>query len=90
MLSANKNNLTLRAKEEAKKILQELKIEKFSSTEDVGIFIERLDCEVAGLVSLKEEKVAIDDELLKTYDLLTDIAIDNESDLQFLNRLFFK
>ena len=51
---------------------------------------DKLDSKVAGLVSLKEcENKPIDEELLKIYDLLTDIIIDNEDDLNFLNQLFF-
>ncbi len=84
-----KNKFTLRAKEEAQKILKELKIENLNN-DNICDLQDKLDSKVAGLVSLKEcENKPIDEELLKIYDLLTDIIIDNEDDLNFLNQLFF-
>jgi hypothetical protein len=41
------------------------------------------------LVNAQEDGESIDEELLKIYDLLTDIVLDNEEDLDFLNQLFF-
>ena len=84
-----KSKFSLRAKEEAKKLLHKLNIEEFLSLDDSGRFIEVLDSEVAGLVSIKEENKPIDEELLEIYDLLTDIVLDNEEDLAFLNSIFF-
>lgn len=84
-----KNKFTTRAKEEAKKLLIKSKIEKFLSLDDSGRFIEILDYEVASLVNSKEDGETIDEELLAIYDLLTDIVLDNEADLNFLNQIFF-
>ncbi len=83
-----KINFTPRAKEEARKILKKLGISKF--IKDTGDFISTLDLYVSSLVTQKEiEKNSIDEELLKIYDLLIDIVLDNEEDLDFLNNLFF-
>ena len=38
---------------------------------------------------LRKRQEKIDEELLKIYDLLTDIVLDNENDIEFLNALFF-
>ena len=84
-----KNKFTARVKEEAKKLLLESKIEKFISLDDSGQFIEILDFEVASLVNSQEAGEKIDEELLEIYDLLTDIVLDNEENLGFLNQLFF-
>lgn len=84
-----KNKFTTRAKEEAKKLLLESKIEKFLSLDDSGRMIEILDFKVASLVNSQEEGETIDEELLEIYDLLTDIVLENEDDLDFLNQLFF-
>lgn len=84
-----KNKFTTRAKEEAKKLLLESKIEKFKSYDDSGRFIEILDFKVASLVNAQEDGETIDKELLKIYDLLTDIVLGNEKDIDFLNKLFF-
>ena len=91
MLSeVQKNKFTKRAKDEARELLRNLNIGKFISTDDTGRLIEQLDCEVSGLVSQKEcENQKIDEELLDIYDLLTDIVLDNEENLDFLNELFF-
>ena len=83
-----KNKFTPRAKQEARKILEAIGIEKFIN--DTGDFIETLDVKVSGLVTAKEcEGKVIDEELLEIYDLLTDIVLVNEEDLDFLNSLFF-
>lgn len=90
MLSKNQQNkFTTRAKEEAKRLLLELNIEKFLSFDDSGSMINFLDFKVASLVNAKEDGEVIDEELLEIYDLLTDIVLDNEEDLDFLNQLFF-
>ena len=90
MLSeAQKNEFTPRAKEEALRILKSLKIDRFAD-DNLGDFIEELDVLVGGLVTAKEcEGQKIDEDLLKIYDLLTDIVLDNEDNLDFLNALFF-
>ncbi len=84
-----KNKFTTRAKEEAKKLLLESKIEKFLSLDDSGRMIEILDFKVASLVNAQEDGEPIDEELLEIYDLLTDIVLENEDNLDFLNQLFF-
>lgn len=83
-----KNNFTPRAKSEAKKLLQTLSISNLTD-DNIGELQDRLDIEISGLVSAKENGVVIDEELLKIYDLLTDIILDNEEDLTLLNNLFF-
>lgn len=84
-----KNKFTQRAKTEAKKLLHELKINKFLTADEPGSFIEALDAKVSELVSAQEDGEVIDKELLNIYDLLTDIVLDNENNLNFLNQLFF-
>lgn len=90
MLSkSQKSKFTKRAKEEAKKLLGELKIDHLDEN-NIGDFQSALDVNVSGLVSLEEcENQEIDKELLEIYDLLTDIVLDNEDDFDFLNNLFF-
>ena len=47
------------------------------------------DVKVAGLVTMQEcEDQKIDEDLLDIYDLLTDIVLDNEDNIDFLNKLF--
>ncbi len=84
-----KINFTTRAKQEVQKLLKELKIERLND-DNLGDLLLELDVSVSGLVSLKEcDNREIDEGLLKIYDLLTDIVLDNENDLGFLNQLFF-
>ncbi len=83
-----KNQFNERAKAEAKKLLDELKIETLNDDNICDLQAE-LDFRVSDLVSGEEEGQDIDEELLKIYDLLTDIVLDNEEDLGFLNNLFF-
>ena len=89
MLSeVQKNRFSLRAKEEVKKLLNELKIQKLNDN-NIGELQDILDVKVSGLVTLNEcENQPIDKELLHIYDLITDIILDNEEDLDFLNKLF--
>jgi len=85
-----KKQFTARAKEETQKLLKDLNITKLQS-DNIGKLQDELDTRVAGLVSAEEcENQKIDEELLKIYDLLIDIIIDNEKDLPFLNNLFLK
>lgn len=84
-----KNKFTVRAKDEAKKILQELDILELDD-DNIGELQNELVSRVSGLVSVKEDGNKIDEELLEIYDLLTDIVWDNEEDLPFLNKLFFE
>lgn len=89
---------TPRVKQEANKLLQELGIERFSSESSdgksdtsSGTLLELLDSKICGLVTLDEvEHQSIDRELLAIYDLLSDIISDNETDIEFLNQLFFE
>lgn len=83
-----KNKFTARAKTEAKNLLKELNIMKLSD-DNIGILQNELDARVSGLVSAQEDGESIDAELLEIYDLLTDIVLDNEENLIFLNVLFF-
>ncbi|MGN1040767.1 MAG: hypothetical protein ACI4QL_05000 [Candidatus Fimimonas sp.] len=82
-----KNNFTARAKEEANKLLKRLNIVKLTD-DTVCDLQENLDFLVSSLVNAKEDGEVIDEELLKIYDLLVDIVLDNEEDLDFLNQLF--
>ena len=88
MLSeVQKNKFTAKAKEVAKELLDELDIQSLND-ENIGDLQEKLDLRVASLVSAQEDGEYIDEELLEIYDLLTDIVLDHEEDLDFLNRLF--
>ena len=84
-----KSKYTERAKAEVKKLLNELSINEINDDTVCKLEAE-LDSKVIYLVNDKEDGKHIDEELLKIYDLLTDIVIDNENDLDFLNELFFK
>ena len=84
-----KSKFSAQAKEEARKLLQALNIEKLTD-ENIGELQSELDLTVASLVTQKEiENRSIDEELLDIYDLLIDVLLDNEEDLDFLNTLFF-
>ncbi len=83
-----KNKFTARAKDEVTKLLKRLNIVEL--TDDTLCNLqEELDFLVASLVNAQEDGEVIDEELLEIYDLLTDIVLDNEEDLEFLNNLFF-
>ena len=83
-----KNKFTARAKTEAKKLLQELTIIRLDEA-NIGDLQSALDVKVAGLVTMQEcEDQKIDEDLLDIYDLLTDIVLDNEDNIDFLNKLF--
>lgn len=69
-------------------MLLELKISELTN-ENIGLLQNELNLCVASLVSAKEDGETIDGNLLEAYDMLTDIVLDNEEDLQFLNKLFF-
>lgn len=70
------------------KLLKKLNIVKLDDN-SIGDLQEELDFLVASLVNAQEDGETIDEELLEIYDLLTDIVLDNEEDLDFLNQLFF-
>lgn len=82
------NKFTARAKEVAQKLLKKLNIAKLDEN-SICDLQEELDFLVASLVNTQEAGGKIDDELLEIYDLLTDIVLDNEDDIDFLNQLFF-
>ena len=82
------NKFTARAKEVAQKILKKLNIVKLDDN-SICDLQEELDFLVASLVNAQEAGEIIDEELLEIYDLLTDIVLDNEDDIDFLNQLFF-
>lgn len=83
-------NLSPRAKQEAKKVLNEIGIDRFKTFDDIGEFIDELGCRVSGLVTAKEcNGEQIDQELLDIYDLLTGIAFDYEEDIDYMNKLIF-
>lgn len=82
------NKFTLRTKKEIIKLLQELNIEKLTE-DNISELQNTLNAKVSSLVTSKEcENQIIDEELLDIYDLLTDIILDNEENLEFLNNLF--
>ena len=82
------NKFTARAKEVVQKLLKKLNIVKLDDN-SICDLQEELDFLVASLVNAQEDGETIDEELLEIYDLLTDIVLDNEEDLDFLNQLFF-
>ena len=82
------NNFTQRTKNEASKLLKRLNISQLTD-DTVCKLQEELDFLVSSLVNAHEDGEVIDKELLKIYDLLVDIVLDNEEDLNFLNQLFF-
>ena len=79
---------TMRAKEVALKLLKKLNIVKLDDN-SICDLQEELDFLVASLVNTQEAGKIIDEELLEIYDLLTDIVLDNEDNISFLNQLFF-
>lgn len=83
-----KNQFTARAKDEASKVLKTLNIIELTD-DTVCVLQEKLDFLVSSLVNAQEDGEVIDKELLKIYDLLVDIVLDNEENLDFLNQLFF-
>ena len=82
------NKFTARAKEVVQKLLKKLNIVKLDDN-SICDLQEELDFLVASLANAQEDGETIDEELLEIYDLLTDIVLDNEEDLDFLNQLFF-
>lgn len=89
MLSeTQKKQFTQKAKDEVKMLLKELSIVSLND-DNICDLQEKLDLKVSSLVSRQEDGEKIDEELLKIYDLLTDIVLVNEEDLDFLNSLFF-
>lgn len=90
MLDDNKQTkLTAKEKEVARDLLRELEIVELND-DNIGKLQNALDVNVSALVSAKEDGETVDNELIKIYDLITDIVLDNEEDFDFLNRLFFK
>ena len=90
MLNKKQKNLFgERAKAVAKSVLSELDITELSEDND-GLFLDEITLRVNSLVSTKADGFPIDEELLDIYDLLTDIILDNENDIAFLNELFLK
>ena len=83
-----KNGFSERAKAEAKRLLDELRI-KVLDDDSICNLQKELDLRIASLVSAQENGEVIDMELLDTYDLLSDIVLDHENDTAFLNALFF-
>lgn len=80
--------LTAKEKEVARDLLRELEIVELND-DNIGKLQNALDVNVSALVSAKEDGEIVDNELIKIYDLITDIVLDNEEDFDFLNRLFF-
>ncbi len=91
MLSESlKSRFTPRAKEEAKKLLSEMKIAELNDDNLYEVEVE-LDTRVSGLVTMNEcEHQPIDHELLDIYDTLTDIILEHEEEINFLNKLFLE
>ncbi len=83
-----KNKFNATAKKEIKKLLEDLKIEILDD-DTICNLQSKLDIKVASLVSAQENGEPIDEELLEIYDLFVDIVLDNEENLDFLNKLFF-
>ena len=82
------SKFTPRAKEEAKKLLAEMNITELNDNNLYEVEAE-LDARVSGLVTMDEcEHLPIDRELLEIYDTLTDIILEHEDEIDFLNKLF--
>ena len=75
MLSASQEKrFSIKAKEAAKNLLEQLGITEISE-DNIGVLQRELDSCVSALVTMQEcEDQAIDVELLKIYDLLSDIV----------------
>lgn len=85
-----KNKFTPRAKEEAKKLLSEMDITELND-DNLGKVEDELVARISALVSLDEcDHQPIDHELLDIYDTLQDIILDNEENIDFLNKLFLE
>lgn len=82
-----KNKFDNKAKAEIIKLLQELHISLLTDN-NIGILQNELDLRVCELVNQKESGNKINENLLDIFDLLTDIVLDNQDDLKFLNSLF--
>ena len=82
-----KSEFNARAKNEIRNLLKELKITTLTD-DNIGLLQDKLIAVVSGLVSAKEKGDNVDEKLIKIYDLITDIVLDNEEDLEFLNKLF--
>ncbi len=84
------SKFTPRAKEEAKKLLAEMNITELNDDNLYEVEVE-LDTRVSGLVTMDEsEHRPIDHELLEIYDTLTDIILEHEEEIDFLNKLFLE
>lgn len=83
-----KNKFDDKAKAEIIKLLQELHISLLTD-DNIEILQNELDLRVCKLVNQKENGNKINENLLDIFDLLTDIVLDNQDNLQFLNNLFF-
>lgn len=88
MTKDKRYELTAKTKEVAKNLLKKLKIVELND-DNLGKLQNALNVNVSALVSAKEDGETVDNELIKIYDLITDIVLDNEEDFDFLNRLFF-
>lgn len=82
-----KNKFDDNAKAEMVKLLQKLHISLLTD-DNIGMLQNELDLRVCELVNQKENGNEINENLLDIFDLLTDIVLDNQDDLKFLNNLF--
>ncbi len=91
MLSKSlESKFTPRAKEEAKKLFAEMNITELNDDNLYAVEVE-LDTRISGLVTMDEcEHKPIDHELLKIYDTLSDIILEHEEEIDFLNKLFLQ
>lgn len=85
-----KINIDSRAIYEIRRLLDILKINKLNEN-NICDLEDLLDSKVVELANAKDSyNEIIDNELLRIYDLLTDIIMENEDNIDFLNKLFFE
>lgn len=77
-----------KARYELQKILKELGIVVFNE-ETTNLLQETIESKIISMSYYETEKKQIDEELLKIYDIINDIILDNETNYEFLNKLIF-
>lgn len=77
-----------KARYELQKILKELGIVVFNE-ETTNLLQETIESKIISMSYDETEKKQIDEELLKIYDIINDIILDNETNYEFLNKLIF-
>ena len=78
-----------RAKLETKALLTKLNISYFDE-KSLSHFFKEVELLVNSLVMDETEGKEIDNELLSIYNTIIDIILDNEENIDFLNKIFIK